>query len=129
MPERSTPDADLVGWIGDYDPVTQEFVYIAGVLTPPDVPVPEGYACRDIPDCEMSIVWIQGTHGPDLYASTYDLASQARKENGYEYDGSAGGFEMEYYSYERFFAPVDERGEKVRILDYYSPCKKKDWSV
>jgi hypothetical protein len=30
---------------------------------------------------------------------------------------------MEYYSYEKFVVPI-EKGEKVLVLGYYSPCKR-----
>jgi len=43
---------------------------------------------------------------------------------GYEYDRSRGLFEMEYQSYERYYASL-ERGEQP-MLDFYSPCKKKE---
>ena len=45
------------------------------------------------------------------------------QEQGYEYDGSRGLFEMEYQTFERFYVPL-KRGEQP-MLDFYSPCKKK----
>jgi hypothetical protein len=57
-----------------------------------------------------------------MHANASVHISKAVKENGYEYDGSNGYFEMEYYSHVRFRVP-EKRGEKV-ILDFYSPCKK-----
>lgn len=123
LPERSTVGSDTVGWMGEYNPVTQEFVYLAGVLAEPGAPVPEGYTFRDIPDCTMSIGYIEGTEEEgDLYTGASELAARARHQHGYEYDHTAGDFEMEYYSYERFTVPL-ERGEKRLVLDYYSPCR------
>lgn len=121
----SKNNQDVVGWMGDYNPETKEFIYIAGVLAKSNTPVPEGYVYRDISDCQMGIAWIQGEEkNSDLYQSASELTAKARNESGYEYDSSAGNFEMEYYCYERFGLPL-KRGEKEVILDYYSPCKKK----
>lgn len=125
MHERATQAPDTVGWMGDFNPETREFVYLAGVLTKPGTPVPEGYAYRDIPDCEMSIGWMQGSDdNGDVYQGASECTAKARKEHGYEYDGSAGGFEMEYYSHARFYVPF-EQGEKELIMDFYSPCRKR----
>lgn len=121
----SENNQDLVGWMGDYNPATKEFIYIAGVLAKPSTSVPEGYAYRDIPDCQMGIAWIQGEEkNGDIYNNASELTAKAKNENGYEYDSSAGNFVMEYYSYERYGLPL-KKGENEVILDYYSPCKKK----
>ena len=37
-----------LGWTCDYDPATDTFSYIVGVLTPAGTPVPEGFIHRDI---------------------------------------------------------------------------------
>jgi len=125
LPNRITQAEDTVGWMGDFQPGGSEYTYLAGVLFDPGAPVPTGYEGRDIAACEMAYAQIQGTEGSeggDLMVSASDNAGRARQENGYEYDGSNGFFEMEYYSYERFHAPV-KRGQQP-ILDFYSPCKK-----
>lgn len=124
LPGRSTPDPDTVGWMGDYDPETNSFVYIAGVLAKEGYIVPDGFVYRDIPQCDMGIGWIQGREeGADLYAGAHNHVAEAMKESGYEYDSSSGDFEMEYYSYKRFAVP-HYIGEKILIMDYYSPCRK-----
>lgn len=124
MPERSTIKPDTVGWMGEFNPETHAFVYIVGVLTKPDTVVPEGFVYRDIPECNMAVGWIQGSEeNGDLYMGAHDHVARAMKENGYEYDNSAGGFEMEYYSHDRFCTP-NYMGEKLIVMDYYSPCKK-----
>ena len=125
LPNRSSEHPDPVGWMGDYNPESQEFIYIIGLLTAPGTAVPEGYVYRDIPDCQMAIAWIEGQQeGGDLYMKSSELSAKARDEAGYEYDYSAGDFEMEYYDAERFGAAM-KRGEKLLVLDYYSPCKKR----
>jgi predicted transcriptional regulator YdeE len=125
LPDRITKDPDTVGWMGDFQPGDKEYTYLAGVLVKHNTPVPDGYAHRDIEDCEMAIGWVQeteGEEGGDIHAQASDHIQKAMKENGYEYDGSKGFFEMEYCSYERFHGP-EKRGDKV-VLDFYSPCKK-----
>jgi predicted transcriptional regulator YdeE len=117
-------DPDTVGWMGEYDPATQEFVYIAGVLTAPGTPVPAGFSFRDLPACQMAIGWIEGPDGPELYTGAHDLVDEAMQAEGYVYDEAAGGYEIEYYAYQRFVAPM-ERGEERVMLGYYSPCRGK----
>ncbi len=126
LPQRATPDPDTVGWMGGYNPETNTFVYIAGILAKPDTPVPSGYVCRDIPACEMAIASIRGAGaGHDVYDGAHDHTAKAMQERGYEYDPTAGGFELEYHSHTRFVIP-SERGEEFVILDYYSPCRKRE---
>jgi predicted transcriptional regulator YdeE len=125
LPKRLTQNPDTVGWMGDFKPGDGEFTYLAGILAKPNTPVPSGYVYRDIPNCTMAIGWIQETaddKGGDIHANASEHMAKAKKENGYEFDGSHGFFEMEYYSFERFRIS-EKRGEKV-ILDFYSPCKK-----
>ena len=124
LPERATPDPDLVGWMGDYNPATRTFAYMAGVLAGPGTPVPAGYVSRDIPGCEMAVGWIQGSdEGGDLYTGAHDHTARAMQEHGFEYDDSKGGFEMEYYPDEKFAVPLS-RGEKVLVMGYCSPCRR-----
>jgi len=124
LPQRSTPDRDNVGWMGGYDPTSNSYKYIAGILAEPGTPVPDGYAYFDIPACLMAIASIQGTDaGHDVYIGAHDHLARAIEERGYEYDPDAGGFEMEYHSHTRFSIPV-ERGDEFVVLDYYSPCRK-----
>jgi predicted transcriptional regulator YdeE len=125
LPDRITEALDTVGWMGEYNPDNQEFTYLAGVLVKHDTDVPDGFEYRDIVDCEMAISRIQETddaEGGNIHGEASSHTSKAKTENGYEYDGSKGGFEMEYMSYERCRLP-EKRGEKV-ILDFYSPSKK-----
>ena len=125
LPNKITQNRDTVGWEGDFQLGDDQYTYLAGVLVEPNAPVPEGYVYRDIEECEIAIGWIQaidGDEGGDLHANSSEHITKAMADNGYEYDGSNGLFEMEYYSHERFRIPL-EKGEKV-ILDFYSPCKK-----
>jgi hypothetical protein len=125
LPGRIGADGDTVGWMGDFEPGADHYTYLAGVLAAPGTPAPEGYECRDIAACDMAVGWIQSTPGPeggDLFANASDHVNQAMRDNGYEYDGAHGLFEMECYTRERFKAP-QERGEPP-VLDFYSPCKK-----
>lgn len=122
--ERLTEEMDTVGWIGDFDLQGGTCTYIAGILTKAGTSVPTGYISKDLPECLMSIGWIQGREeGADLYAGAHEQVIQTMKEHGYEYDNSAGGYEMQYYSFLRFGVPR-YLGEKILIMDYYCPCKK-----
>ena len=124
IPERITEEMDRVGWIGEFDYHNSTCVYIAGVLTKAGTPVPAGYVSRDLPECLTGVGWIQGRgDDADLYAGAHEHMLQAMQEYGYEYDNSAGGYEMQYYSFHRFGVPR-YIGEKILIMDYYCPCKK-----
>jgi predicted transcriptional regulator YdeE len=122
LPGCVASDPDTVGWMGEYDPATQEFVYIAGVLTAPGTPVPDGFSFRDLAACQMAIGWIQGPDGPELYTQAHDLVEEAMQAEGYVYDEAAGGWEIEYYAYQKFMAPLEQDIDHV-VLGYYSPCK------
>ena len=125
LPERLAQTPDTVGWMGDFQPGDDAYTYLAGVLVQPNTTVPDGFVSREIAPCDMAIGWIQGTEGNeggDMMANASEHVAKAMKENGYEYDGSNGFFELECYSYERFRGP-EKRGEKV-VLDFHSPCRK-----
>lgn len=122
--ERFTAERDTIGWMGEFDPSGSTCMYIAGVVTKAGTPVPAGYISKDLPECQMGIGWIQGREeAADLYAGAHEHMMQVMKEYGYEYDTSAGGYEMQYYSFPRFGAPR-YMGEKILVLDYCCPCKK-----
>lgn len=124
MTGRYTKEKDTVGWRGDYDTLSDTCSYIAGVLAIAGTPVPAGYVSKDLPECFMSIGWIQGLEEQgDLYAKANEHVMEQMKEYGYEIDKSAGDYQMEYYSFYRFGAPR-YLGERVLIMDYYCPCKK-----
>jgi len=117
--------SDWVGWMGDFYPPDMHFTYLAGGLFEPDVAAPEGFLYRDIEAGEMAVSQLQDTEGPEggeMHAEASGFNTRAMAEHGYEYDGSRALYEMEYQSYERFYAPL-ARGEKPGI-DFYSPCKK-----
>lgn len=123
-PERFAKEKDTVGWMGEYDPSNNTYVYIAGVLMKAGTPVPEGFVSRDLPECLMGIGWIQGREeAADLYAGAREHVLHAMQEFGYEYDASAGGYELQYYSFLRFGVPR-YIGDKILILDYCCPCRK-----
>jgi predicted transcriptional regulator YdeE len=119
------PSRDTVGWMGDFTPGAPQYTYLAGVLVPPNTPVPEGYEARDLEACDMAIASIQGTDddaGGDLMGNASGNTQAAAKAHGYDYDPSHGLFEMEVYTWMRFREPV-LRGEEP-VLDFYSPCKR-----
>lgn len=119
-----TTQHDTVGWQGNYNFGDEVYTYMAGVLFKPDTIVPSDFEYRDIAACDMAVVWIEETddENGDVFADASSNLGKARDENGYQYDGSHGLFEMEYYSEERFCKRKNE-GRKI-ILDFYSPCKK-----
>jgi predicted transcriptional regulator YdeE len=124
LSNKITEEHDFVGWSGDFNPGDNQYTYLAGVLFNPNTEVPDGYEYRDIASCEMAVGWLlRTTDGEgDIHVNASEYISKAEKENGYEYDGKNGFFEMEYYSNERFYIP-ERNGENV-TLDFYSPCKK-----
>ena len=126
LPGRVGPPGDLAGWMGDFYPPDMHFTYLAGALFQADAVAPEGFIYRDIEPGEMAISWLLSTEdaeGGSIHVDGSAASSQAMAAHGYEYDASRGMFEMEYQSYERYYAPL-ERGEQP-MLDFYSPCKKK----
>jgi hypothetical protein len=127
LPRQAGAEGDTVGWMGDFFPPDMHFTYLAGVLFEADTPAPQGFEYRDIAAGEMGVSWIQNTPDPEggeMHAEASGINGRAMQEQGYEYDGSRGLFEMEYQSYERFYIPL-QRGEQP-MLDFYAPCKKKE---
>jgi len=122
MPERVSPRGDTIGWMGDYNPETREFTYIAGIFTKPGTTVPDGFSYRDIPDCLMGIGWIQG-NSPNLEKGAHVKTEKIMKKNGYEPDYSKVAISMEYYSFEKY-ANIEEDGNNTFTFGYYLPCKK-----
>ena len=41
LPDRSTQNNDTVGWMGDFQPGDEAYIYLAGVLVNQNTPVPE----------------------------------------------------------------------------------------
>ena len=90
------------------------FTYLAGALFQADAVAPEGFIYRDIESGEMAVSWLQSTEdaeGGSIHVDGSAANGQAMAAHGYEYDASHGMFEMEYQSYERYYAPL-ERGEQ-----------------
>ena len=86
LPDRATPDEDTVGWMGEYDPSSNTYTYIAGILARPGTQVPAGFVYRDIPACNMAIASIRGTDlHHDVYIGAHDHTARAMQERGYEY--------------------------------------------
>jgi hypothetical protein len=109
--------------MGDFAPPDMHFTYLAGVMFEAGTPAPEGFIYRDLSAGKLAHAWIQDTEGGEMHAEASGITSRAAREQGYEYDGSRGLFEMEYQSFARFYVPL-KRGERP-MLDFYSPCKKK----
>lgn len=122
LPERVSPLGDTIGWMGDYNPKTKEFVYIAGIFAKPNTVVPEGFSYRDIPDCLMGIGWIQGNTS-HLEKGAHTKTEKIMRENGYMPDYEVVGISMEYYSFENY-ASMKEDGKNIFTFGYYLPCKK-----
>jgi predicted transcriptional regulator YdeE len=126
LPQRATLEPDTVGWMGDYDPASNAFTYIAGILAQPGTPAPSGCVYRDIPACQMAVASIRGVaSNHDVYEGAHNHTAQAMQERGYEYDPASGGFEMEYHSHTRFTLP-EARGDEFVVLDYYTPCRRRE---
>lgn len=91
------------------------FAYWIGMFMPAGTEVPEGYACLDVPACDVGICWIRGREANgEIYGQhAHDLCVHTMKEAGYEFAENAIFFER--YNCPRFTTP-DAEG-KV-ILDY-----------
>jgi predicted transcriptional regulator YdeE len=127
LPHQAGAPGDTVGWMGYFAPPDMHFTYLAGVMFEVGTPAPEGFIFRDLSTGELAHAWIQDTEDPEggeMHAEASGITSRAVQEQGYEYDGSRGRFEMEYQTFERFYAPL-KRGERP-MLEFFSPCKKKD---
>jgi predicted transcriptional regulator YdeE len=122
LPGRVSPLGDNIGWMGEYNPQTKEFIYIAGIFAEPNTNVPEGFSYRDIPDCLMGIGWIQGNTSK-LEKGAHSKTEKIMKANGYTPDYSIVGISMEYYSFEKY-ANIEEDGNNIFTFGYYLPCKK-----
>lgn len=122
LPDRVSPKGDTIGWMGNYQPKTKEFTYIAGIFAKPDATVPEGFSYRDIPDVLMGIGWIQGTTS-NLEKGAHTKTEKIMRANGYVPDYSVVGISMEYYSFDKF-ATIEEDGKNTFTFGYYLPCKK-----
>lgn len=122
LPERVSPVGDTIGWMGEYNPQTKEFIYIAGIFADPDTNVPEGFSYRDIPDCLMGIGWIQGNTSK-LEKGAHTKTEKIMRASGYAPDYSIVGISMEYYSFEEY-AKIEEDGNNIFTFGYYLPCKK-----
>ncbi|WP_019910232.1 hypothetical protein [Paenibacillus sp. HW567] len=122
LPNRVSPLRDTIGWMGEYNPQTKEFTYIAGIFAKPDTIVPNGFSYRDIPDCLMGIGWIQGTTS-HLEKGAHGKTEKIMRTNGYMPDYSIVGISMEYYSFDKY-ANIKEDGNNIFTFGYYLPCKK-----
>ena len=126
LPYQAGAQGDTVGWMGDFNPPDMHFTYLAGVMFEAEAPAPEGFIFRDIEAGDLAHAWIQDTEDPEggeMHGEASGITSRMAQEQGYEYDGSRGLFEMEYQAFERFYAPL-KRGERP-TLEFFSPCKKK----
>jgi predicted transcriptional regulator YdeE len=122
LPERVSPLGDTIGWMGEYNPQTKEFIYIAGIFAKPNAIVPNGFSYFDIPDCLMGIGWIQG-NTPHLEKGAHVKTEKIMRTNGYMPDYSIVGISMEYYSFNKY-ANIEEDGNDTFTFGYYLPCKK-----
>jgi predicted transcriptional regulator YdeE len=122
LPERVSPLGDTIGWMGDYNPQTKEFIYITGIFAKPDTIVPNGFSYRDIPDCLMGIGQIQGNTS-NLEKGAHVKTEKIMRANRYVPDYSIVGISMEYYSYDKY-AKIIEDGNNIFTFGYYLPCKK-----
>lgn len=113
-------DPSYVGWMGDFNPATGDFIYICGMLAKPDMPVPKGYVSRKLPASEVSVTWVQGGSTDEVCQQAHCLSEEKLREAGYMADMEQG-WSMEVYNCPRFTQP-DETGNI--ILDYWLPCRK-----
>lgn len=122
LPGRVSPLGDTIGWMGEYQPKTKAFTYIAGVWAQPGTPPPAGFAYRDIPACLMGIGWITGKTS-ELEKGAHQKTEKIMRQQGYEPDYSVVGISMEYYSFDKY-AAIKEDGRSLFTFGYFLPCRK-----
>lgn len=110
------------GYMRDFREEDGTFTYVAGFFMKANTPVPQGYACYEVPACTVAKSWIEGEEY-DIYPNAYPLTVEAMKQNGYVVDREKF-FLCEVYTDERFGIPKNN-GQSILILDYYLPCIKK----
>ena len=106
----------LVGWLGEYRPGDESFVYLVGMVAGPEVRPPAGFTARALPAHRYAVGYIKGPE-PDIYAQARDLTAAELTERHLAPDAQAG-FEMEWYDDERF-----NGAGATHILDYYIPLE------
>ncbi|MBU5437254.1 GyrI-like domain-containing protein [Tissierella sp. MSJ-40] len=113
---------DYIGYMRDYDESDGTFTYLVGMFMKTNTPIPDGYAFYDLPFCTIAKAWIEGEEY-DIYPNAHSLTVDAINKNGYEVDWP-NYFSCEVYTNSRFGIPKNN-GERILILDYYIPCKKR----
>ncbi len=108
-----------VGWMGEYQPDTATFTYLAGQLMPEGTKVPEGFDYRDLPPCLLANGFINGDfENGDIFAHSHELTLGGIAASGYEPD-YAYGWSAEAYAYDLSFAANEG------TLNYLCPCKRR----
>ncbi len=104
----------LVGWVGDYRPSDQSYVYLVGMVAGPDVAPPVGFTARALPARRYAVGYIRGPE-PDIYSQARDLTAAELVRCHLTADEQAG-FEIEWYDDERF-----NGAGATHVLDFYVP--------
>ncbi|WP_058300835.1 AraC family transcriptional regulator [Gorillibacterium timonense] len=117
--ERCSPVVDYyVGWMGEYDPETNTFTYLAGMLLPAGSEAPEGFDYRDLAPCLVGDGYINGSFANgEVFCHAHELTVGGIIENGYEPDYSKG-WSAEVYPKDLSFEA--EEG----TIHYFCPCQK-----
>lgn len=117
--ECSSPVIEYyIGWMGEYNNETGTFTYIAGMLMPAGMKVPDGFDYRDLQSCIVGNGFINGDFANgDVFSHSHDLTVGGILENGYEPDYSYG-WSAEVYAKDLSFDA--EEG----TINYFCPCKK-----
>jgi AraC family transcriptional regulator len=108
-----------VGWMGEYQPESGTFTYLAGQLMPEGTEVPEGFDYRDLPSCLLANGFINGDfENGDVFAHSHELTLGGIAANGYE-PAYAYGWSAEAYAYDLSFEATEG------TLNYFCPCQQK----
>ena len=75
--------------MGEYDPGTATFTYIAGVIMPENTEVPEGFDYRDLLPCSIGNGFINGGF-EDVFSRSHDITVEGIIKKGYKPDYSYG---------------------------------------
>ena len=112
-------DDAYVGTMTDWDKGDGDFSYIVGMLMKPGATIPQGYAAKPLPTCQVAIGYIKGKDTQDVCAHAHALTEAALRKAGHKCDAIPWCMER----YGEAFAMPDADGDIV--LDYYIPLDGK----
>lgn len=117
LPQRLALLPHYIGWMGEYNPETQTFAYIAGFLLPQGTTVPNGFSYRDLPACKIGLATINGSFANgEVFAHSHQMTVEGIQSAGYTPDYTFG-WSAEAYPRDLSFDAQEG------TIHYICPCK------